>query len=114
MTTATFNMAERRGYRRMPRKQGIYQIRHLETGERYIGCTTNLHDRARTHASRLRNPSSPRRHRRLQAAVEEHGLRAFVFEVLETFEGDWVERDYREYAAINSVPQLGEEDDGAS
>jgi group I intron endonuclease len=62
-------------------KSGVYQIRNLINGKRYIGSAIDLDQRWRSHLSLLK------RHKhhsiKLQRAWTKHGIKRFVFEVLE-------------------------------
>lgn len=59
----------------------LYQIKHIESGKRYIGQTTrNLHARKTEHICELRKNKHGNRH--LQASWNKYGEVAFVFEVI--------------------------------
>lgn len=60
---------------------GVYQIRNIQTGELYIGCSKNVGVRWGPHVSLLRN----NRHHssRLQAAWNEYGEENFALEIVE-------------------------------
>lgn len=60
---------------------GIYQIRNISNGKRYVGSSVDLKRRQRDHFGKLRNNShyNPI----LQNAFNKHGEESFVFEVLE-------------------------------
>jgi len=63
----------------------IYRIVHEDSGNCYVGQTVNLRSRKSTHLCALR---AGRHHSRyLQNAFNAHGERAFVFEILERFDG---------------------------
>jgi group I intron endonuclease len=62
----------------------VYQIRNLVSGSFYIGSTTNLYERWRTHRKKLRSDTHPNKH--LQATWNKHGEEAFRFEILAEFE----------------------------
>lgn len=62
-------------------KSGIYAITCLATRERYIGSSMNLRARWATHKANLK--SGTHVSKRLQAAWNKHGSKAFVFEVIE-------------------------------
>ena len=59
---------------------GIYQIRNLINGKRYIGSAVNFGKRWRNHKCLLRTGAHKNAH--LQAAWNKHGEGSFVFEVL--------------------------------
>ncbi|WP_082936724.1 GIY-YIG nuclease family protein [Pseudomonas citronellolis] len=69
----------------MRNNSGAYQIRSLNTGNRYVGATCNLRNRWSKHKCDLRKG----RHgnRRLQAAWDAEGEACFEFDVLEYAEG---------------------------
>jgi len=60
---------------------GIYQIRNLVNGKRYIGSAMNVKKRWRNHLSELRHNSHHNRH--LQAAFAKYGEAAFALSVLD-------------------------------
>lgn len=57
-------------------RAGIYCIRHVATGKRYIGMSQNVAARLREHAGSLKGC------RKLREAINEFGLEAFVAEPL--------------------------------
>lgn len=59
---------------------GIYQIRNLVNGKRYVGSAVCFAKRWRQHRCEL---GKGRHNRHLQSSWEKHGPKAFVFEVLE-------------------------------
>ena len=65
----------------MPKASGVYAIRHLGSGKRYVGSSVNLHDRARRHLDALRNGTH--HSARLQAAWKRHGEDSFELGILE-------------------------------
>lgn len=68
---------------------GIYQIRCLVTGDRYIGSSRDIEKRLYSHQWELRRgnwQNSPTSH--LQRAWNKHGEDSFVFEVLEQVQGE--------------------------
>lgn len=66
---------------------GIYSITH-ESGKRYIGSAVNLRGRLANHKSRLRLGTHDNPH--LQSARNLYGEDAFVFEVLEECEPEFL------------------------
>lgn len=62
----------------------VYQIRNVISGSFYIGSSTNLYERWRTHRKKLRSQTHPNRH--LQATWNKHGEDAFKFELIAEFE----------------------------
>jgi len=62
---------------------GIYQIRNMATGKRYIGSSIYLRERLRQHALTLYGGSHL--NHRLQRDFERHGGENFAFEVLARF-----------------------------
>lgn len=63
---------------------GIYEIRHTESGRRYVGSALNIAQRWYAHRSALKHGKHYNRY--LQAAWNKYGATAFVFEVLETLD----------------------------
>ena len=62
----------------------VYQIRNIISGTYYIGSSSNLYERWRTHRTKLRSKTHPNRH--LQSSWDKHSEEAFKFECLATFE----------------------------
>lgn len=62
----------------------VYEIRNLVTGKFYIGSSSNMYERFRTHRKKLRQGSHPNPH--LQASWNKHGERVFEFTKLAEFE----------------------------
>lgn len=63
---------------------GVYEIRNLVNGNRYIGSTARLEKRWQEHLSNLRSGQHHNPH--LQAAFDKYGEAAFSFSVLERVE----------------------------
>lgn len=63
------------------KKPVIYKIRNVVNQKFYVGSTTNMKERARTHRNRLRRGKHHAAH--LQAAWNKYGEECFVFEVVE-------------------------------
>jgi group I intron endonuclease len=61
---------------------GIYQIRNLRNGKRYIGSAVCFRKRWAVHNSGFKNGNHPNRF--LMRSWSEHGADAFVFEIIET------------------------------
>jgi group I intron endonuclease len=62
----------------------VYRIKNLISGAYYIGSSTNLYERWRTHRTKLRSGKHPNRH--LQASWFKHSEEAFRFVCLAEFE----------------------------
>jgi len=60
---------------------GIYQIRNLVNGNRYVGSAKNLRRRQTVHLSALRHNRHVNPH--LQNVFNKYGKEAFVFEIVE-------------------------------
>lgn len=65
---------------------GIYQIRNLVNGKRYIGSAKCFRTRWNAHRAKLARGSHHSKH--LQASWTKHGPESFVFEVIELCEFD--------------------------
>jgi group I intron endonuclease len=61
--------------------QGIYSIRHLASGNCYVGSSGNLSLRWSQHKSAIRKGKHPAKH--MMHAFQKYGSDAFTFEVLE-------------------------------
>ena len=61
--------------------QGIYCIRHIESGRAYVGSSIDIPRRWKEHRSRLKTGRHPARH--LSNAYRVYGENAFEFEVIE-------------------------------
>lgn len=62
----------------------VYEIRNVVSGSFYIGSSTNLYERWRTHRKKLRSKTHPNKH--LQATWNKHGEDVFKFTLLAEFE----------------------------
>lgn len=62
----------------------VYQIRNIISGTYYIGSSSNLYERWRTHRTKLRAGTHPNKH--LQSSWDKHREEAFKFECLATFD----------------------------
>ncbi len=86
---------------------GIYQIRQLSTGRKYIGSTRSFRDRRKDHFKRMRdgNHGNPR----LVHAWLKYGGEDFVFEILEVldFSGDELCLVRREQFYLDNVVVWG-------
>lgn len=81
-------------------ESGIYCIRNLVSGRRYVGSASNFEKRWRLH---LRNLQTGDHHSRiLQASWNKHGESAFVFQILE-YVGDRQELLKREQFWIDAI-----------
>lgn len=63
------------------KKPVVYKIRNVVNQKFYVGSTTNMKERARTHRNKLRRGAHHTPH--LQAAWNKYGEECFVFEVVE-------------------------------
>jgi len=61
--------------------QGIYAIRHVESGRCYVGSTVNIERRWKEHRTRIKNGTHPAKH--LANAFKAYGLDSFEFVILE-------------------------------
>ncbi len=68
-----------------PKCAGIYGIRHLASGQLYVGSAQSINLRWNIHIHHLRQGTHIARY--LQHAFSKHGEDAFAFEVLEIVEG---------------------------
>ena len=93
---------------------GVYEIRNLNNGKRYIGSAVNLNGRKRGHFYDLRHDRQRNRH--LQNSYNKHGESAFVYkplvildkEFLILFEQRFLDIAKPEYnIAPNAQSQLG-------
>lgn len=68
--------------------RGIYAIRHIASGKRYIGKSVNIEHRFWCHKNLLSKPDRNVRqtNRHLWNAVRKYGLDAFAFEIVEVLE----------------------------
>lgn len=71
-------------YKCIPNKSGVYMIKNILNGNKYIGSTTCFKQRLKQHLSDLRNNKHHSPH--LQAAWNKYGEKHFVFQILETCE----------------------------
>lgn len=65
------------------KKIAVYRIRNIVSGKFYIGSSSNLYERWRTHRQKLRSGKHPNQH--LLASWTKHGEEAFKFEILKEF-----------------------------
>lgn len=61
-------------------RSGIYQIRNIINGKKYVGISNDVPRRLQGHKNRLRRGDHANRH--LQSAFNKHGEAAFVFEII--------------------------------
>jgi group I intron endonuclease len=66
------------------KKIAVYRIVNTASGTYYVGSSTNLYERWRTHRKKLRAGTHP--NPKLQASWRKHGEAAFAFVVLAEFE----------------------------
>ena len=67
------------------KKIAVYRIVNTVSGSYYIGSSTNLYERWRTHRTKLRAGTHP--NPQLQASWRKHGESAFFFVIIAEFEG---------------------------
>jgi len=70
--------------KKLPKTSGIYTITNLVNGKMYVGYTKNLRIRKSDHFTQLRNNNHGNIH--LQKSYDKHGFNAFIFEILEECE----------------------------
>lgn len=66
------------------KKIAVYRIVNTESGTYYIGSSTNLYERWRTHRKKLRSGTHP--NPKLQASWKKHGEDKFAFIILAEFD----------------------------
>lgn len=72
---------------------GIYEIRNIINGKRYIGKTVALYRRKYQHFTQLKNGTHKNKH--LQNAFTKYGVNSFIFNVIEECDEDIIsEREY--------------------
>jgi group I intron endonuclease len=62
----------------------VYRIKNVVSGSFYIGSSSNLKERWRSHRKQLRGKRHPNKH--LQASWNKHGEDCFLFEILDRFD----------------------------
>lgn len=67
------------------KKLAVYRIVNTVSGSYYIGSSTNLYERWRTHRTKLRAGTHP--NPQLQASWRKHGESAFSFVIIAEFDG---------------------------
>lgn len=79
---------------------GIYQIRNLVNGKRYIGSAVCFAKRWRQHRCEL---GKGRHNPKLQNAWRKHGQQAFIFEIIEVVldKGQLIEREQHYLSSLN-------------
>lgn len=92
-------------FRGCANKGGIYQIRNLRNGKKYIGSTGRFKKRAYEHVSSLKKNKHGNKH--LQASWNNHGEDVFLFEVIEVVEGNKLQRTTREEEILQEQIELG-------
>lgn len=66
---------------------GIYVIEHVASGKRYVGKSVNIEARFWAHKNLLTKESRSKDcNRHLFNAVKKHGIDAFLFRVIESFD----------------------------
>jgi group I intron endonuclease len=65
----------------LPKMPGVYAVRHIQSGDTYIGATLNIRHRAFCHLSTLR--SWKHRCHKLQHYYDDYGEQSIVFGVIE-------------------------------
>ncbi|NJN89537.1 MAG: GIY-YIG nuclease family protein [Leptolyngbyaceae cyanobacterium SL_5_14] len=63
---------------------GIYLITNVVTGDRYVGLSTELESRRKTHLHQL--AKGTHQNKAMQKLAKEHGVESFIFEVLEVYD----------------------------
>jgi hypothetical protein len=76
----------------MSTKAYVYAIRHISTGDSYVGCTRNKSQRWARHRSLLKH--GKHHSRRLQSLWDQEGLQAFDFVILEAIEAPTTDLQY--------------------
>lgn len=62
---------------------GVYKIQNNQTGEMYIGCSSNTHYRWLVHKQRYMNELSKEYNKPLYVAMRDYGIESFSFDLLE-------------------------------
>jgi group I intron endonuclease len=97
----------------LSRTPGIYLLENTVNGKKYVGSSSNIYNRCRSHKSSLRNNKHHNTH--LQASFNKHGIDNFEFHVIEECEQgnkiereqywiDLVEPEYNIYSHVIKVP----------
>ena len=71
-------------YKQLTPPMGVYQIKNTVNGRIYIGHSMNLSGNKNSYPTKLEFESY--HHQLLREDLKEHGIEAFVFEVLETID----------------------------
>ena len=71
-------------YKQMVPPKGVYQIKNTINGRIFIGHSMNLEGNKNSYPTKLEFDSHY--HQQLREDLKEHGIDAFVFEVLETID----------------------------
>jgi group I intron endonuclease len=83
---------------------GVYCITCASTGQRYIGASEALRERAMAHKSKMLHGKSLRK---IQVAVDTHGIEDFSFEVLEYCPSQELEKVETSYIIKHNAIKMG-------
>lgn len=86
---------------------GVYKITNIETGEMYIGCSTNIYNRWSNHKTRYKNEKSKEYSKGLYSNMRKYGIDSFCFEVLEETTFEELLLKEKEYIYLNDSIQNG-------
>lgn len=78
-----------------------YKISNIKNGGFYIGITTDFEKRKKQHLHNLEGKMHP--NYKMQKDYEEYGKDAFIFEVIDTFEGEEKEAYEKEFNLIQKL-----------
>lgn len=68
------------------KKAGVYQLVCTKNGRRYIGCSTNLVERGRSHIRQLRRGNHS--YKEMQKDYNKYGETCFRFYIIQQWPGD--------------------------
>ena len=81
-----------------------YKISNIKNGSFYIGITTDCFKRKKQHFNNLDNKKHP--NHKLQTDYDIYGKEAFIFEVIDVFEGTEKEAYQKEYDLIQKYKAI--------
>lgn len=81
----------KREYKQLIPPMGVYQIRNTVNGRIFIGHSMNLKGNKNSYPLKLEFDSH--HHQQLREDLKEHGIEAFVFEVLETVDTEKISKE---------------------
>lgn len=84
------------------KKIAVYRIVNSVSGTYYVGSSTNLYERWRTHRKKLRSGTHP--NPKLQASWDKHGETAFAFVILAEFDSIQGMEGCEEALLLDCVP----------